>query len=160
VTLSLRPATLEDLPALLFIDAPADAAALPAARYRELLRSPQAALVLLAEEAGQPAGLSASSRVIDEATVLAIAVHPSRRRRGIGRALLAATLTGHAEAGASRCLLEVRASNAAARSLYRGAGFVEDGVRRGYYPARGDLAAEDAILMSRRLEPVRARTGN
>jgi ribosomal-protein-alanine N-acetyltransferase len=42
-------------------------------------------------------------------------------------------------------LLEVRASNVAARGLYCNAGFCEISLRRGYYPA--DNGREDAIVM-------------
>ena len=43
-----------------------------------------------------------------------------------------------------RIWLEVRPSNSAARALYRGAGFIEEGRRPGYYNDTG----EDALLMS------------
>jgi ribosomal-protein-alanine N-acetyltransferase len=41
----------------------------------------------------------------------------------------------------------VRASNAHARQLYARRGFVEAGLRRGYYPAAKGLR-EDAVVMS------------
>ena len=44
-----------------------------------------------------------------------------------------------------KVLLDVRESNAAARSLYEHAGFKEDGVRQKFY----ENPVEDAILMSR-----------
>ena len=44
----------------------------------------------------------------------------------------------------TRICLEVRASNAAARSLYEDFGFEEDGVRPGFY----DSPKEDAVLYS------------
>ena len=43
--------------------------------------------------------------------------------------------------------LEVRASNARARSLYARRGFNEVGLRRGYYPA-AQGQREDAVVMS------------
>jgi ribosomal-protein-alanine N-acetyltransferase len=45
-----------------------------------------------------------------------------------------------------RVFLEVRASNAAALALYRSAGFVDIGLRRGYYRNAG--GGEDAITMA------------
>jgi [ribosomal protein S18]-alanine N-acetyltransferase len=110
------------------------------------------ALLLVAEAGDGLAGFSACSRVLDEATLLALVVHPLHRRRGNGRALLAASLDALAGAGAARCLLEVRVSNRAALALYAGAGFREDGRRRGYYPGASTLEREDAVLMSRALE--------
>jgi ribosomal-protein-alanine N-acetyltransferase len=48
-----------------------------------------------------------------------------------------------------RMVLEVRASNEAAISLYRKMGFSDIGLRRDYYPAED--GREDAILMGREL---------
>ena len=76
-------------------------------------------------------------------------MHASRQQRGLGLALLQAALRHMRAAGMRRCLLEVRRSNRAARGLYRGAGFDEDGTRKNYYPAAA--GREDAILLSRTL---------
>lgn len=100
-------------------------------------------LVLVAEEDAQIAGYAVFRRLLDEAELLHIRVAPGCRRRGLGRRLLAACL---ADLAGARCLhLEVRAGNRAALALYRGAGFVQVGVRRGYYPAAG--GREDALLL-------------
>lgn len=91
------------------------------------------------------AGLRAVDRVGDVQT---LAVAPTAQGRGLGRALLAELL---AEAGRRRCrevFLEVRADNAAALALYRGAGFDRVDVRRGYYSGRPPV---DALVLRRRL---------
>ena len=76
--------------------------------------------------------------------VLLVVVAEDARRRGIGRALLAAAL---ARAPAARVAhLEVRASNAAAIALYERLGFVAVGRRPRYYEGR-----EDAVSMRCRL---------
>lgn len=75
-----------------------------------------------------------------------LAVHPSYRRRGLGRRLLAVALRELADAGASRARLEVRASNTPAIALYRSFGFEVEHVRSEYY---GD--DEDALVMTRPL---------
>lgn len=90
--------------------------------------------------------------VTDELQLLDIAVHSGARRSGHGSALLAHLLGSARARGCSRVTLEVRASNLAARALYRAAGFVEDGVRPRYYAPDG----EDAILMSLALVPQSA----
>ncbi|KGE05262.1 Ribosomal-protein-S18p-alanine acetyltransferase [Pseudohaliea rubra DSM 19751] len=157
----LRPALAEDLPAIVAIDQGNDGVGLLPSLYAELL--PCAAdgkggeggkgLLLVAETDGEHiAGFSACSQVLDEATLLALVVEPTRRGSGLGTALLAASVEALAAAGATRCLLEVRASNAAGLALYAAAGFREDGRRRGYYPGAGTLEREDAVLMSRELE--------
>jgi ribosomal-protein-alanine N-acetyltransferase len=104
---------------------------------------------LLVEEAGQVVGFVVFNRVLDEACIHNIAVHPGQQRRGHGRALLNCTLDELLRSGVNRCYLEVRASNAAALALYREFSFQRDGLRKGYYVA-GD-GREDAVLMSRSL---------
>ncbi len=82
----------------------------------------------------------------EETHLLNLTVEPALQRRGIGRLLLD-RLAARARARGDRMIwLEVRQSNAAARRLYRDAGMVEVGLRRGYYPAEGN-AREDAIVM-------------
>jgi ribosomal-protein-alanine N-acetyltransferase len=53
-------------------------------------------------------------------------------------------------------LLEVRASNAPARALYRSAGFFEHGVRRAYYSDNGEDAIEMRLDLSTSSEPSRS----
>ena len=55
-----------------------------------------------------------------------------------------AMIAGMKERGEERLLLEVRASNLPARTLYESIGFVCDGIRKRYYRD----PAEDAVLMS------------
>ncbi len=85
--------------------------------------------------------------VADESEVLTIVVAPDRRRCGVGGELLAAALEETARSGAKTAFLEVSIDNSAAISLYRKAGFVEIGRRRGYYRRTG--GAVDALLMRR-----------
>lgn len=86
-----------------------------------------------------------------EAEIEAITVHAAQRGQGIGARLLAAAIARahdwQRESGLERLLLEVRASNAAAVALYAQAGFIRDGVRKGYYPL-AEGGREDAWLMS------------
>jgi ribosomal-protein-alanine N-acetyltransferase len=80
-----------------------------------------------------------------ESHLLNIAVHPARRGRGIGRALLSECIRRAAGAGASRVFLEVRAGNETAQRLYRSMGFEFRGIRKGYYTDTG----EDAVIFDR-----------
>lgn len=104
---------------------------------------------LVVYDGGRLQGFAVYSRVLDEACIHNIAVHPSRQRGGLGQVLLAAVLAAAGGEGAARCYLEVRASNVAARTLYEKLGFRLDGVRRNYYPTA--VGREDALLMSRQL---------
>jgi ribosomal-protein-alanine acetyltransferase len=71
-----------------------------------------------------------------------IAVLPAKPRQGIGTGLLSALLAYSRDFGAERVLLEVRASNLPAISLYRLSGFEQVGRRRDYY----GNPTEDALL--------------
>jgi ribosomal-protein-alanine N-acetyltransferase len=81
--------------------------------------------------------------VEDELHIGNIAVDPTHRRRGIGRALLSYCLTRAVERGIVRATLEVRSSNLAAIELYEEGGFEPVAIRRCYYSDNG----EDAIVM-------------
>lgn len=109
----------------------------------EELHNPQAAF-LTAEEDGAPVGYVGLYVAADEAFIADLAVHPSYRRRGIATALLCAATQTAAKKGASRLMLEVRASNKEAQALYIRAGFVKDGVRPRFYTD----PTEDAVLFS------------
>jgi ribosomal-protein-alanine N-acetyltransferase len=111
----------------------------------ELLASPGAAgwVVQLAEKA---IGFALCRVAADEAELLTIAVHPEERRRGAGRALLAAAIDHARTAGARALFLEVGADNPAALALYGKAGLRAVGRRRSYY-RRGEGPPADAIVM-------------
>ena len=64
-----------------------------------------------------------------ECEILNLAVAPEYRRQGVARALLAAFF----ESFSGAIFLEVRASNRAARSLYKSLGFEEVMARPAYY---------------------------
>lgn len=85
--------------------------------------------------------------ILDEMHLLKIAAMPSRRNRRIASTLLEKTITLAGKKGLKRICLEVRASNLSAISLYGKYGFVQSGLRPGYYGNR-----EDAVLMTKNIE--------
>lgn len=103
------------------------------------------------EHEGCLAGHAVVVRLPFDAELQAILVAREARRQGVAGRLLAAVIDQAQGWGSERLLLEVRAGNEAALALYRGAGFGEDGRRRGYYPAGTAGQREDALLMSRPL---------
>jgi ribosomal-protein-alanine N-acetyltransferase len=78
-------------------------------------------------------------KAADEIQILNLAVHPSFRRQGIGRALLSQALKSGFELQGRIAVLEVRQYNEPARHLYMREGFHVVGVRPHYYEkgARG-----------------------
>lgn len=99
---------------------------------------------------GELIGFAVTQMVLDELSLLTLGVRRDWQRRGIARQLVQALTEQASEQGAAVLMLEVRKSNAPARSLYRRLGFVETGVRKGYY--RAEEGREDAILMALTLD--------
>ena len=85
--------------------------------------------------------------IYEEFHIANIAVVPERRGEGVAKALLQHALDWAVERHAERSLLEVRASNSAAISLYRDHGFALVGARRNYYR----FPTEDALIFQKRL---------
>lgn len=81
--------------------------------------------------------------VFDELRIMNLAVAPPARRRGIARMLVKRAVAEGRAHGVRRVLLEVRASNEPALSLYGRFGFERTAIRRDYYSDPN----EDAILM-------------
>lgn len=97
------------------------------------------------EDKGRVMGYVVLMPAVDEVQLLNIGIAAEHQRKGFGRMLLNEALEIARNANMRRMLLEVRPSNVAAVALYRGAGFREIGLRRGYY-ATGQQS-EDAIVM-------------
>jgi len=86
--------------------------------------------------------------IFEELRILNLAIHPEFRRRGLASQLVNEAIQLGTEEGCCRAMLEVRASNAAARKLYERFNFQEHAMRKFYYTN----PTEDAILMT--LEPL------
>jgi len=91
--------------------------------------------------------------VLDEMSVLDLAVDARWRRQGIGRWLLERALSLAARRGARVALLEVRQSNWPALELYRTLGFEVISARRHYY----ERPLEDAFLLRKGSLAIEAR---
>jgi ribosomal-protein-alanine N-acetyltransferase len=145
----IRPAEPADAALLAEIDRRASAGPRRDARYVDCCRGVGIERALVHSEAGAVAGFLVYACVVDEGTIINVAVEPDHQGRGIGRALMTAAMEAMRREKVRVCLLEVRESNTAARRLYYALGFRVDGRRRGYYPVSG--GREDALLMSRPL---------
>lgn len=113
-----------------------------------------ARIAFVAEDAeGTLVGFAVASCVAEIAEVESIAVEAGARRQGMGRGLLDAVIAWAGGRGATAIVLEVRASNVAARRLYAGMGFSEQGERRRYYRE----PEEDAVLFRRAVAELHDR---
>lgn len=84
--------------------------------------------------------------------ILNLVIFLKYQRMGIGREVLSLIFSEAMQKQSNEVWLEVREGNKVARRLYKGAGFIQKGVRKNYYPsAAGNKfsAREDAILMTR-----------
>jgi RimJ/RimL family protein N-acetyltransferase len=120
-------------------------------RYlRALRRYPHAAVFVAEAEDGRVIGRLSISRDQHPASRhvadVGLMVDAANRRRGIGRALLAAAAEWAREAEVRKLELHVFPWNEAAIALYEDFGFVREGYRRAHY-RRGDEFV-DAILMA------------
>ncbi|MCX8073251.1 MAG: ribosomal protein S18-alanine N-acetyltransferase [Candidatus Binatia bacterium] len=140
----LEPMREEDLDAVMEIERRSFAEPWSVGLFRHELRLPFSKCLVARDERSALVGYVCWWMVGDEVHLLNLAVHPDRRRRGIGRLLLEVVLDAARRADARLVTLEVRHDNQAAQALYSAHGFVQTGLRRNYYaPGR------HAVLMTR-----------
>ena len=125
-----------------------EARKLRARQLEEELARPWARVRVARGDGGAVIGYSLYWHVADELHLLNVAVAPSERRRGIGRALMHELFEYATQHGARRVLLEVRKTNVAAIRLYESLGFEHLRVRTRYYDD-----GEDALEMLAIVEP-------
>lgn len=87
-----------------------------------------------------------------EAHILNLCVREDIRGRSVGRQMLMLLLERARQAGMTEVFLEVRPSNPLAIALYQSVGFVQVGLRKGYYQATD--GREDALVLKLDLAAV------
>lgn len=107
------------------------------------LRMPTSRSYVVALDDHRVVGFAGLMLTGDSGHLTNIAVHPDRRREGIGDRLMLVTMREAIRRGLSSVTLEVRMSNDAAQELYRRFGYAPGGVRRNYYADVG----EDGLIM-------------
>ena len=83
--------------------------------------------------------------VVDEIHILNFCVAPQSQGQGLGSALLKELIAYAAQSKMYRILLEVRATNESAITVYTRWGFQQIGCRKAYYPTH--QGREDALMM-------------
>jgi ribosomal-protein-alanine acetyltransferase len=151
----MRPAAAEDLEAILALEEDtfvSDAWSRP--QMASELTSPHTSYLVVVDDVEGVVGYGGvlAPRGSDDADIQTIAVAPSFRRAGLGRAIMAELIGAARLAGADRVFLEVREDNPAAQALYADLGFAAIGVRPHYYQP-DDV---DAIVMRLEFEPPSA----
>ena len=141
--MEIRFGEKKDIPAAGALEAACFSAPADDGTLERMLDRPDCAF-LCAAEGDELLGYAWFQTVLDEGYVGSIAVAPTRRRRGVGRALTLAMLERARERGAAFLTLEVREGNLPARRLYESCGFQTVAVRKNYY----ERPREDAVLMT------------
>ncbi|HEV7913284.1 MAG TPA: ribosomal protein S18-alanine N-acetyltransferase [Albitalea sp.] len=95
-------------------------------------------------------GYFVAMKGVDEVHLLNLTVAPPEQGQGCARRMLDELVSLSQAMHAHQLWLEVRESNARARTLYLRYGFRHVGIRRGYYPALQGRR-EDAAVMSLQL---------
>ena len=156
MTVTLRPMTAADLPAVMRLEEELFAPdTWTEAMYRDELSRADTRFYVVAEfdvsgdedePAGPPVMVGYGGLIAydDEAHVATLGVTKALQGEGIGSLLLDALLA-EADRRSPVVLLEVRDDNDVALGLYRRRGFTEIGRRRGYYQPSGT----DAVVMKR-----------
>jgi tRNA threonylcarbamoyladenosine biosynthesis protein TsaB len=108
-------------------------------------------IALVVEVGGKVAGLVMASLMPPQADLETIVTDTYYQRCGLARRLFAELAGRLPLAGVTEVILEVRASNQPALGLYRRLGFVQTGLRPGYY-VNPPEPPEDAVLMRLGLE--------
>jgi len=107
------------------------------------MRENQYAHYLVAEDEKGIVGFCGMWLVIDAAQITNVAVVERMRGQKIGEALMKEAMRVAREASMDVMSLEVRVTNVVAQNLYRKLGFLDGGIRKGYYTDNG----EDALVM-------------
>lgn len=140
----IRPMRAADLQAVVELDRLSFSAPWPEDAFETELANMNARC-WVAEANGRVAAALVLWRVLDEAHIATIAVHPELRRQGIGARLLEHSMHEAYTEGTRVYHLEVRATNLSAQKLYINFGFEAVGRRPKYYKDTG----EDALLMTK-----------
>jgi ribosomal-protein-alanine N-acetyltransferase len=153
-SLVLIPMSSAHLDAVLAIEDAAYAFPWSRGNFIDSIAAGYAARVLLDARAAM-LGYFIAMAGVDEMHLLNITVAPAAQSRGHARRMIAALVALCREHAAQQLWLEVRESNARARSIYTRLGFVQQGIRKGYYPAPFGRR-EDAVVMRLKIGAGRA----
>ena len=141
----VRPMAIADVDGVMAVEKDSFSTPWSRSAFEEELTQNRLARYLVADENGAIVGYAGTWLVINEAHVTNVAVHVQRRKEGIGRLLMEKLMDLARDNGMESMTLEVRVSNAAARSLYQQLGFAEAGIRKNYYSE----TKEDALILWR-----------
>ena len=140
---SIRPASLDDIPAIVEIEKKTNQMPWTKAQFLSSMEVGHYSSVLQKEN--NILGFAIYSPIIPESHLLNIAIDPAHQGMGLGDKLLQQIILQNKTIGVKIISLEVRVSNLSAINLYEKRGFHKDAIRPDYYSG---FPKEDALLMS------------
>lgn len=145
---TVREVTLNDVSQLATLHADAFPAgqAWTEGAFEDLLRL-DTTLAFAIDADDRPVCVLLIQYVSDQAEILTLATHPSCQRQGLAARLLAHGVKQLRQRAVDICFLEVAEDNPGAIAFYAQSGFIQTGMRPGYYK-RPERAPVNAILMS------------
>lgn len=142
----IREMTIEDIEQVLEIEKESFTTPWSEEAFKTEIEENVLAVYIVAEHEGKVAGYGGFWRILDEAHITNIAVKSSARGKGIGDVVLMGMIDYCRINRVPNMTLEVRVSNVTAIGLYKKHGFMEAGIRPGYYTDNH----EDALIMWRK----------
>lgn len=139
----VRPLRREDIEAVVAIETEAFSTPWKPETFAGLVDREAVELIVMEDAAEEVIGYAVLWCILDQGELANLALATSRRGQGLGALLLRHVMRTAKDRGVERLFLEVRASNQRAIELYRGFGFTDVGLRRGYY----ERPPEDARVM-------------
>lgn len=139
----VRDMYLSDLDAVMRIEAASFSTPWSRNQFQSELMENNFAAYLVLDFHGRIVSYGGMWIILDEAHITNVAVHPDFRGYHLGERMMQGLMEKAKSFGAGRMTLEVRRSNQVAQHLYQKLGFIQLGVRRGYYSE----PHEDAFIM-------------
>ena len=139
----IRPMVEEDLPRVFEVELACFSDPWTLQGFKDSLKESSARLMIIETEEKDIAGYACLYQVMDEGEIVNVAIDPKYRQKGYGAKIVRGLILLGQQLGAERFFLEVREGNVAGRALYTSLGFVQCGIRKGFY----ENPKEDAVLM-------------
>lgn len=149
ISISLRPATEDDLPLMLEIERASYPLPWTEGAFREELLKPFSNVLVLTDDETDSivVGYIVFWTMFDECHILNVAVNSDWRGLGHAKNLVGHAINVAIRKNMKRLFLEVRKSNEGAIALYKSLGFYVDHIKETFYDD-----GEDALFMVRYLE--------
>lgn len=141
--IDIQPMSLRDLPEILSIEHQCFTTPWSYSAFLSELIDNDNAYYLIARLGPEIIGYIGMWVILDEGHITNVAVATKHRGQGVGKLLIDSMTELAMEHGVTKLTLEVRVSNKSAQGLYRKLGFVDSGIRPGYYRDNN----EDALIM-------------